>query len=94
VPYDDRDRFRSWTDAFMSVSAVPMEDLSRPPTPHLAFGHGTHHCTGAQLARMELQVGLRALLDRCPELRLAGDAQPRWKVGMVIRGPQALPIAW
>jgi cytochrome P450 len=70
-------------------------DLTRPPMPHLAFGHGTHHCTGAQLARMELQVGLRALLDRCPELRLpGGDAQPQWKVGMAIRGPEALPIAW
>jgi cytochrome P450 len=70
-------------------------DLTRPPVPHVTFGYGPHHCTGAQLARMELQVALRSLLDRCPDLRLAGgDAQPRWKVGMVVQGPQALPVAW
>jgi len=70
-------------------------DLTRPPVPHLTFGYGPHHCTGAQLARMELQVALRSLLDRCPDQQLAGrDAQPRWKVGMVIEGPQTLPVAW
>ena len=41
------------------------------PTRHLGFGHGVHHCLGAQLARMELQVALAALLTGCPGLRLA-----------------------
>jgi cytochrome P450 len=70
-------------------------DLTRPPRPHLAFGLGTHFCTGAQLARMELQVGLAALLRRCPDLRLAeAEDRLRWKSGLVIRGPVALPVSW
>ena len=31
---------------------------------HLAFGFGTHHCLGAPLARRELNIGFRALVDR------------------------------
>jgi cytochrome P450 len=70
-------------------------DLTRVPLPHFAFGFGTHFCTGAQLGRMELQVALAALLDRCPGLRLASPADDiEWKTGMVIRGPVALPVAW
>jgi cytochrome P450 len=61
----------------------------------VAFGHGTHHCVGAQLARMELRVALGALLTRLPGLRLAaGDDEIRWKRGLATRGPLRLPIAW
>jgi cytochrome P450 len=59
---------------------------------HLGFGHGAHHCLGAQLARVELQEGLRALLDRLPGLRLSGDIV--WKAQMIVRGPRTMPIAW
>jgi len=31
---------------------------------HLAFGFGVHHCLGAPLARRELTIGFRALVDR------------------------------
>ena len=37
---------------------------------HLSFSAGRHHCLGAQLARMEGEVGLRAIWDRFPDLRL------------------------
>lgn len=45
--------------------------MLRAPKTHVAFGAGTHHCLGAQLARMELQEGLRGLLTRLPGLRMA-----------------------
>jgi len=46
-------------------------DLARQDNPHVAFGHGIHHCTEAQLARIELQVAMGALIDRFPALDLA-----------------------
>ena len=49
---------------------------SRPARPHLSFGAGLHFCVGAQLARLELQVALPVLFERCPALRLSG--RPRY----------------
>jgi cytochrome P450 len=46
-------------------------DLTRPRSPHLAFGHGVHQCLGRQPARMELTVGYTELLRRLPDLCLA-----------------------
>ena len=48
-------------------------DVARTPNRHLSFGHGSHFCLGAQLARMETKVALTTLLDRNPNLRLAVD---------------------
>lgn len=70
-------------------------DFERQPNPHLAFGHGAHFCLGAQLARMELQVGLRGVFDRFPDLRLAVDpAELSWKQGTLSHGVSELPVVW
>ncbi|ROT28236.1 cytochrome P450 [Micromonospora sp. HM5-17] len=70
-------------------------DLARDPNPHIGFGHGVHHCVGAQLARMELQVALRTLVTRLPGLRLAvPEPELVWKSGLIVRGLVALPVAW
>ncbi len=45
-------------------------DLARPKSPHLAFSMGPHMCLGNQLARRELEVALRLMLDRLPDMRL------------------------
>ncbi len=37
---------------------------------HQAFGVGIHACTGASLARLELQIALPALFSRRPDLKL------------------------
>ena len=58
--------------------------------PHLAFGHGAHHCLGAALARAELQESLRALTATLavPEVR-----EPiEWSVPIGINGPTRLPL--
>ena len=50
-------------------------DLDRPNVrQHLAFGFGTHHCLGAPLARRELTIGFRALVDRVDSVSLVDGA--------------------
>ncbi|MEV4641764.1 cytochrome P450 [Actinoplanes sp. NPDC049548] len=70
-------------------------DFARESNPHMGFGHGVHHCLGAQLARMELQVALHTLLTRLPGLRLAVDEKDLpWKSGLLVRGLRAMPVTW
>jgi cytochrome P450 len=44
--------------------------VDRRPNPHVAFGHGIHHCLGANLARMEISVVLQELLPTFPAMEL------------------------
>ncbi|WP_173311570.1 HAD-IB family hydrolase [Streptomyces fulvorobeus] len=54
--------------------------IQRENRTQVAFGHGPHFCIGAGLARVELAIGMRALFDRFPLLRLAvPPEQLRWK---------------
>ena len=53
-------------------------DPARRPNPHVSFFPGPHHCLGAALARMQLEVGLTALLDVGP-LEVVGA--PQWRPG-------------
>ncbi|MEV7044002.1 cytochrome P450 [Amycolatopsis sp. NPDC051061] len=78
-----------------SVYTDPGElDLLRAEATHIGFGHGAHHCLGAPLARMELQVALETVLRRLPGLRLADEDGIGWKAGLSTRGPLRLPVLW
>ena len=70
-------------------------DFGREDNPHMGFGHGVHHCVGAQLARMELQVAVGTLIGRFPGLRLAvPEPELPWKRGLLVRGLLSMPVAW
>lgn len=70
-------------------------DLTREPNRHLAFGHGSHYCLGAPLARLEGQIAITTLLDRYPDLRLAAGPQSlRWRRSLFLRGMERLPLAY
>ncbi|MRK02903.1 cytochrome P450 [Aeromicrobium sp. S22] len=65
-------------------------DVGRDPNPHVGFGMGLHFCLGAPLARLELQISIRTLLERFPQLRLVGEAprRPTW----VLRGFERIDV--
>jgi cytochrome P450 len=70
-------------------------DIGRTLVSHLGFGAGAHHCLGAQLARLELQEALSALITRLPGLSLAvPQTELRFKRGMAIHNLRELPITW
>nr|WP_246458185.1 cytochrome P450 [Saccharopolyspora gloriosae] len=70
-------------------------DLARSGAGHLAFGHGIHHCLGAQLARVELRAGFSGLLGRFPTLRLAvAPEQVPLRSAAVNYGVHTLLVDW
>ena len=55
------------------ISDASRFDVTRAKVDHQAFGGGgKHFCLGAQLARMELRILFTRLLERIPEMELAG----------------------
>jgi methyl-branched lipid omega-hydroxylase len=64
-------------------------DITRSPNPHVGFGAaGPHYCLGAHLARRELNVMLRELLTRVPDIT-AGE--PDRLLSAFINGIKRLP---
>ena len=67
-------------------------DIRRDHIRHLGFGFGTHYCVGQVLARSELQVSFERLIERLPNVRLAGEPVRLPSVGP--RGFTSLPLAF
>ena len=77
--FDDPDAYRLDRD---------LEDIRA----HLSFGHGHHYCPGAALARLEARITLRLLIERFPQMRLAGV--PARIVPFNLWGRATMPVAW
>jgi cytochrome P450 family 142 subfamily A polypeptide 1 len=69
-------------------------DVAREPNPHVAFGIGTHFCLGANLARMELRVMIRELVERLPDMHVAPGAGPTRVASTLVRGIASLPVVF
>jgi cytochrome P450 len=67
-------------------------DISRNPNPHIAFGHGTHFCLGAPLARLESKIALTEFLTRVKDFQLASDQPWEPRKALHVYGPTRLPI--
>ena len=68
-------------------------DIDRPARPIIGFGYGVHTCLGMQVAQMEIEAAMNAILD-LPGLRL-DPAYPRPQIrGMQLRGPDSLHVVW
>jgi cytochrome P450 len=70
-------------------------DPSREVPPNATFGHGIHHCLGAQLARTEMRIAYPRLLRRFPGLRVAvPDDEIAYRELSIVHGVTNLPVAW
>lgn len=64
--------------------------LDRIAGPHLSFGHGIHHCLGANLARTQGRIAVDCLLRRLTDIEL--DGEPAYEPSFVFHGPKTLPL--
>ncbi|MFK0285218.1 cytochrome P450 [Streptomyces sp. NPDC090499] len=70
-------------------------DFDRADGPHIAFGHGPHHCMAAIMARMEAETMIGSVLARFPGIRLAVPPEEvEFQRQGLIRGPRTLPVTW
>jgi len=70
-------------------------DLERDVVSHLGFGFGPHQCLGANLARAELQIALRSLFERFPNLRPAVPVREMsYRTDMITYGAAEIPVVW
>ena len=67
-------------------------DVSRARNPHLAFGHGIHHCLGAPLARLEGEIAIGRLLDRFERITLVDNVVLQYRRSTLMRGLDTLPV--
>lgn len=66
-------------------------DVSRTPNPHVAFGAGGPHlCLGLHVARIEIQVMLREVLTRLPDIEAAGPSERL--ASSFIAGVRTMPV--
>ena len=66
--------------------------IDRAPNNHVGFGHGPHFCLGANLARLEVDVMLDAVLDRWHHIEATGE--PTYTRTNRLSGLRTLPIAF
>jgi cytochrome P450 len=92
----ENDMVLSWLGSANRDEAVferpDVFDIGRPKGPHLAFGFGVHYCLGANLARLEAEVALSALLRRTASFERVDDALLPLHPSPVFRGVTSLPV--
>ena len=67
-------------------------DITRTEIEPLTFGGGVHFCLGAALARAEIAITFRNLLERFDAIELAGEP-PRFQDRLTLRGLTSLHVA-
>jgi cytochrome P450 len=67
-------------------------DVRRTDIEPLSFGGGVHYCLGAALARAEIEIVFRALVERFGTIALDGPP-PRFRDRLTLRGLESLHVA-
>ncbi|PFS62600.1 cytochrome P450 [Bacillus cereus] len=70
-------------------------DITRENNRHIAFGHGSHFCLGAPLARLEAKIAITTLFNRMPELQIKGNREDvKWQGNYLMRSLEELPLTF
>ncbi|NWK69612.1 cytochrome P450 [Bacillus paramycoides] len=70
-------------------------DITRENNRHIAFGHGSHFCLGAPLARLEAKIAISTLLKRMPGLQISGNREEiKWQGNYLMRSLEELPLSF
>ncbi|MDX6739378.1 cytochrome P450 [Actinocorallia sp. A-T 12471] len=70
-------------------------DIRRPNArDHLVFGYGIHHCVGAALSRLKMEIAFQQITRRIPSLRLVEGQAVEYRRSLVGRGLSALHVEW
>ena len=59
---------------------------------HVSLGAGIHYCTGAILARLELEISIPLIFQELPNLKLA--TRPEYKDAFHFHGLEKLEVVW
>jgi pimeloyl-[acyl-carrier protein] synthase len=65
--------------------------IRRADGANLSFSAGPHYCLGATLARVEAEIAMATLANRCPNLTLATD-DLTFRPNVVMRGLESIPV--
>ncbi|WJE55050.1 cytochrome P450 [Bacillus cereus] len=70
-------------------------DITRENNRHIAFGHGSHFCLGAPLARLEAKIAIATLLKRMPNIQIKGEREKiKWQGNYLMRSLEELPLTF
>jgi cytochrome P450 len=69
-------------------------DIGRAGPKPLTWGWGRHVCPAMNTGRSEIKVGIEALLDGLPGVRLDPDAEPPIIRGLHTRSPAGVHVVW
>jgi cytochrome P450 len=67
-------------------------DVRRDNANAVAFGAGIHYCLGAQLAKVETEAGVAALLRHRPVLQVNTETPPKYGKNIVLPGLRLLRV--
>lgn len=65
-------------------------DITRSTIGHVGFGGGIHGCVGQMIARLELEVLLKAMAKRVSRIEITGE--PRRMLHNTLRGFEFMPV--
>ncbi|MEL6461865.1 MAG: cytochrome P450 [Cyanobacteria bacterium J06621_15] len=82
------------SEKYENADKFDIERFKDIPVDHLAFSHGTHHCTGSNLAKREVRIALEVLSQRLPNLRITSNQELHHLPILTNRGYENLYLEW